>query len=88
MTFTKAIAIISASFLLVGCGGLSEDHKRAAKAHADNLCIISKYEGMDGQGFSQLIANIGDVGVWTDGGVDGQVMKLANQIARERGCVK
>ena len=40
--------------LITACGGLSEKEQRAAKAHADNLCLLSQQlaDGLFGADFA------------------------------------
>ncbi len=86
MNLIKA-TIPFAAFLLVGCGGLSEDAKRAAKTYADTLCDPATNELM-GSEFTQLMVRAADIHAFTNKGEDGQTLKLANQMARDRGCIK
>ena len=78
--------------LLVACSsqpqdplaGLSEKERRAAEAHANNLCLMAnKPQGTA----ADQIAGIGDLAVGMDKGDPTKIMEAANAIARDKGCV-
>jgi hypothetical protein len=76
--------------LLTGCSqGLSEEEKKAAKAHADNLCLIaSQAEGISDM--AQTVAGMADqaavMGAKND--KESRFVIEGTRLARERGCVK
>jgi hypothetical protein len=81
------------ALVLVGCSqGLSEDEKRAAKAHADNICLMAEMDKTPpgSPGAAQILAGIGDIAKVMDreGGPETHVVSEGNRLARERGCVK
>lgn len=76
--------------LLAGCSqGLSEDEKRAAKAHADNICLMSKQGNAMGE-LVQQVAGLSDMAQVHGAGSDKESRYVVEgtRKARERGCVK
>ena len=86
-----------AALLLASCSGLSKAEQQAAKAHAENLCLLAHFhnrlaevsqDSPFGGELAQVLANGGDVHAWANPNGDGKVLAEANRIAREQGCVK
>jgi hypothetical protein len=64
--------------------GLSEKERRAAEAHANNLCLMAnKPQGTA----ADQVAGIGDLAVGMDQGDPNKIIEAANAIARDKGCV-
>ena len=81
--------------LMTGCASvsqtfapLSEAELRAAKAHADNLCLMSEQSGNDA---AQAIAGLSDMSSVADPSLhmDQEVrfVYAGTEMARNRGCV-
>ena len=71
-----------------GFGGrpaLSEDERRAAEAHADNLCALGRY------GMSDLASRLGDAGdiarMDARTNRDARYVAAGTDMARDRGCI-
>lgn len=79
--------------LLVSCGpkGLTEAEQRAAKAHADNLCLMASMpeDAPFDANFAQTIAGSADIhAVVSPSDPATAVITEGTRMARERGCVK
>lgn len=94
MKFATLSSIPLAALLLVGCGVLSEDEKRAAKAHADNLCTLasipkdSPAASVFGGDFAQTMGGLGDVAALDKNDTHARAVAEGTRLARERGCIK
>ncbi len=64
--------------------GLSEKERRAAEAHANNLCLIAS--NPQGTAADQ-VAGMGDLAVGANGGDLIKIVEAGNAIARDKGCV-
>ena len=84
----KLLAVGCLALAITGCGGgLTEKEKRAAEAHANNLCMVAKTEGMGD--LAKSLAGLSDLGAVMGNKNDAQtrVVEEGTRLARERGCI-
>jgi len=87
-SMTKLLPVIALSLLITACGGgLSAKEKRAAEAHANNLCQLMKDPYMDD--FAKSLVGLTDIASVSSGPdtPESRVIEEGTRIARQRGCV-
>lgn len=97
----RGFAAIAVILALVGCGGqkqegaedplrgLSEKERRAAEAHAGNICAMAKKDDHETpDAMADLSVRAADLAVGMDKGDPMKIVEAGTALARQRGCVK
>lgn len=82
----KVIPVIALSLLITACGGgLSAKEKRAAEAHANNLCLMA--QDTDFPEAVSIFTGAADIAALDTSDPHARVLTEGTRIARERGCI-
>lgn len=84
---TKKLLVVGCLALAItGCGGgLTEKEKRAAEAHANNLCMVAKTNREMAESLSGMSDLASGMGNKNDKQI--RVVEEGTRLARERGCI-
>lgn len=98
MQLTRFVLVTSLLLGGVGCGsrerkpadplaGLSAVEQRAAKAHAANVCTLTKGGATDDRSRADGVAGLSDLAVGLQKGDHLKILEAGTSLARDQGCV-